>query len=316
MIRFFLLSLSIFFLIDCTSSVSQSFADTINRVLASIDNNLITYSDYLKFTGETQDKNSEMKIDEKILKNLIEEKIMLEEAEKSMIEVNEKEIEEAVQDFMIQHKLSPDTLKLQIKQEGLDNIGFLKIMKEKIMVSKLINMQIDSKIFITEDEKISYYNKNRNNYIYIPEKVEAKAVFLKLKESSTLTELTDLKRKALKVTKLLRDGEPFEVVLEKYSDEPLKSQNGFLGVFEKGKMIPQLDAVAFSMKKGEVSDPIWVQDGAYILYIVSKSREVYKPYEWVKDDINNLIYAEKKDKLYNEWIKKLWEKHAVKINLN
>ncbi len=316
MIRVFLLFLSLLFLINGFSSNCQSFAETINRVLASIGNNLITYSDYLKFSGEIQDKNSAGKIDEKILKNLIEEKIMLEEAEKLMIEVDDKEIEEAVKDFMVQHKLSPDTLKLQIKQEGLDNTGFLKIMKEKIMVSKLINMQIDSKIFITEDEKISYYNKNRNNYIHIPEKVEVKAVFLKLKESATLTELTDLKRKALKVTKLLRDGEPFESILEKYSDEPLKSQNGFLGVFEKGKMIPQLDAIAFSMKKGEISDPIWVQDGAYILNIVSKTREVYKPYEWVKDEISNIIYIEKKDKLYNEWIKKLWEKYSVKINLN
>lgn len=316
MIRSFLIFFSIFYTMNFYFFTHQSYAITIDRVLAYVGNNLITYSDYLKFSGENNKNNSLVEIDEKILKTLIEEKIMLEEAEKLKIEVDEKEIEEAIQDFMVQHKLSPDTLKLQIKQEGLNNTEFLKIMKDKVMVSKLINMQIDTKIFIPEEEKISYYNKNRNDFIYIPEKVEVKAVFLKLKENYTITELTDLKRKALKITKLLRQGETFESVLEKYSDEPLKSLNGNLGVFEKGKMIPQLDAVAFSMKKGEISDPIWVQDGAYILYIVSKTREVFKPYEWVKDEIYNVIYTEKKEKLYNEWIKKLWEKYSVKINLN
>ncbi len=70
------------------------------------------------------------------------------------------------------------------------------------------------------------------------------------------------------------------------------------------------------MKEGEISDPVWVGEGVYILQITSKSGETFKTFDEVKEEIYDTLYRQKRDKAYNEWIKALWEKSSVTINRN
>jgi parvulin-like peptidyl-prolyl isomerase len=76
-----------------------------------------------------------------------------------------------------------------------------------------------------------------------------------------------------------------------------------------------LDKKVFSMKKGEISDPIWVSEGVYILLLVDVSNELYAPLEDVKGAIMSELYKLKRERYFNEWLKTLWEKASVTINL-
>ena len=304
----------LYFFLFLIIAVHSAYAVTVDRVLATVGDEIITFAEYRKFVGSMEEIENKEAVDEKILRSLIDEKIILYEAKKTGIEAGDKEIEQAIAEFKEQHNLSPEEFKEMLSAEGLKEDGFRKVMKEKIMVSKLIGMEVESKIIVTEDEKNDYYNVKRRDYINIPEKIDIKAIFIRLKEGASITEITDLKRKTLKIVSLLRRGEDFDRIVDEYSDEPLKGQGGFLGTFVRGILIPQLDNTAFSLKEGEISNPVWVKEGAYILKVIKKNNESFQPFEAVKEDIAKRIFGQKREKLINQWIKKLWEKSSVRVN--
>lgn len=295
-------------------SADPSYGITADRVLATVNNEAITLSDYQRFIvdmgNNTGNKNT---VDETVLKGLIEEKVILHEAIKRGVEVSDMEVTEKIEEFKNQNILSDEDFEKILKEEGMDIHSFRRFIKDKIMSLKLINVNVDSKVVITDKEIKNFYDANKKDFLQSPEKVEVKAIFLKLNKDASLTEITDLKRKVLKIVARLKDGYGFDGLVEEYSDEPIRSQEGRLGEFAKGTLVPPLDNKVFSMEKGEISAPIWVSEGIYILQLVSKIPESFKPIEEVREDIYKHLYEQKREKLFNEWMRTLWERASITI---
>lgn len=304
----------VFIILSSLISAANTYGVTVDRILATIGEEVITFTDYQQFVKGIGDIENKNVVDENLLKRLIEDKIILQEAKRKGIEAADTEIDRTVEEFKAQNGLSQEDLEKFLKEEDMSIDRYRKILRDRIMLSKLLNIEVDSKVIIKDKEIEDFYNKNKNDFLITPEKVEINAIFLRLKEGASVTEITDLKRRALKIVALLQGGDNFERLVDEYSDEPLKSQRGILGNFVKGALIPPLDNKAFSMKKEEISEPIWVKEGVYILQLINKSSEGFKTFEEVKGKIHNYLYEQKREKLFNEWIKTLWERSSVTTN--
>jgi peptidyl-prolyl cis-trans isomerase SurA len=287
---------------------------TVDRVLATIGDEVITFVEYRQFVKGLEEVWNKDVVDEKILRKLVEERIIVREAKRKGLEASDAEVGKMVSEFKSQNGLSQADLESYVKDEGMSSGSYQNILRDKVLISKLIGDEVDSKVIIRDREIQEYYDKNRKEFIGSPENVELKGIFLRLKEDASLTEITDLKRRALKITAMSRDGYDFGALVDEYCDEPFRGQEGIMGKFSKGALIEPLNSIAFSLKEGEISDPIWVSDGAYILQLVAKGKETFKPLDEVREDIYEKLYKEKRDKLYSEWIKALWEKSSVIIN--
>ena len=304
----------LFIIIGSFTAVKPSHGLTVDRVLATVNNETITFADYQHFIKGIDKLEHTDTVDEALLKKLIQEKVMLYEAKKKGIDASESEVAEKTEEFKNQSGLSQKDFETLLKEEDMNIHSYRNFIKDKIIISKFISENVDSKVVILDKEIEDFYNANRKNFISSPEKVEMMAIYISLKQGASVTEITDLKRKALKIAEQLKGGDSFEKLVNEYSDEPLKSQNGLLGKFEKGALLPPLDKKAFSMKKDEISDPVWFSDGVYILKLINKIDERFKPIEEVKKEIRADLYKEKREKLFNDWIKELWEKASIKIN--
>ncbi len=298
--------------------LKPSFAITVDRVLATVGNEVITLSDYKQFVRtidideEGFIENPDV-IDEGILNRLIEDRIILQEAKNKGIEANEEEINAWIQAFKEENALTQEEFEKMLADEGLNIEDYKEIARNNLIALKLINLNIDSKVVITDKDIESYYNEHKNKFIKKPATVEVEAIFLRLKKDASVTEITDLKQRSLKILYMLKQGANFDLLVDEYSDEPLKSQAGRLGEFTEGQLIPALERKVFSMKKGEISEPVWANDGVYILRLIDKKDITYKSIEEVRSEIYSILFDQKREKLFNDWIKNLWEKYSVKI---
>jgi len=296
-------------------SVSNlSYGLVSDRVLATVKDEPITLSDYQRFVLGTGQKEDNKPVDESLLKKMIEEKLILHEASRQNIEVNDAEVDVMIKEYSQENSFSQDGLEKEIAQSGMNVQSFRKLMKEKLIAQKLILADVDSKVIITDGEIEALYNEHKRDYLNDPGKVELKAIFLRLPEDASVTELTDMKRRTLSIAAQLKNGGNFDRLVEKYSDEPLKSQGGRLGEFTMAAIIPSLGGKAFSMNKGEISEPIWVHDGVYILYLVNKTSESFTSLRDVSGAIKEQLFKVKKEQVFNEWMKTLWERASVTIN--
>ncbi|MBQ1612116.1 MAG: peptidyl-prolyl cis-trans isomerase [Alphaproteobacteria bacterium] len=75
---------------------------------------------------------------------------------------------------------------------------------------------------------------------------------------------------AVQIKKELDKGGSFEFYAAKYSLCPSGQKGGYLGYFERGQMVPEFENKAFSMKVGEISNPIRTNFGWHIIKVVDK----------------------------------------------
>ncbi len=306
----FVLSVAVIFLIAASPSLGAS----VDKVLATVEDEVITVSDYQHFIlGISGIENADV-VDNTLLKRLIADKIIRHAAEHGRIEVAASEVEKEVEAFKKQNSISQKDLEAVLAEEGMTFDEYKTGIASKIRAMKLFNMEVESKVTVTDKEIEDYYSEHKKDYLLSPEKVEIKTVLLKLKHDASINEITELKREALRLAAELQEGGSFEKIIDHHGKiKGAAGIEGSSGEFTRGALNPALDSRAFSMKKGETSGPIWVRDGVYIFKVISKTKESFKPVKDVHKEIYRQIYEQKTTNNFNEWVRTLWEKTSVKI---
>jgi parvulin-like peptidyl-prolyl isomerase len=290
-----------------------SFGITVDRVLATVNNEVVTLSDYKSFVAKADQAADREIISEYYLKKLIEEKLILQEAKKAGIEATEEEIVQSLEDFRKQSGLSLQELEKRLNDEGMTMAEYRTLLRENLIALKIVDKEVNARVIVNPADINRYYENNLNLFLEKPEKVLVKAIYVKLSNNATLTEITDLKIKSLRISAELRKGEPFEKLAMQHTDDSLRRRDAVLGEFERGTMIPVLEEKIFSLKEGEISEPVWTKDGFYILKVVRRTEAVYTPLEKVRDRIQAKAYEQKREEKFNEWMKRLWETSSVSI---
>ena len=104
------------------------------------------------------------------------------------------------------------------------------------------------------------------------------------------------------VRQRLLNGEDFSKVAAAVStDTGTKDKGGDLGWFPKGQMVPEFEAAAFSLKVGEISQPVKSQFGYHIIQVLAHANV----------PLNATAYDQAKQTVFNDWLKKLRDQYKV-----
>ena len=100
-------------------------------------------------------------------------------------------------------------------------------------------------------------------------------------------------------------GEPFTALARAHSDSETRANDGMVGWVDRGAMAPQLDRVAFSLKEGQVSDPVAVPSGAVLLYAQKVIPEKNFAYKDVRIEIQRNLERKKMREALEAWAKEV-----------
>jgi peptidyl-prolyl cis-trans isomerase D len=161
--------------------------------------------------------------------------------------------------------------------------------KVKVQYLRLDFKEFEAKAKVSEEQISTYFDLNKDNY-GTPKKVRARHILLEA-ASDAKTELSEkARKKALDVLKEARSGKDFGELARNYSDDPgSRDKGGDLGFFTKDRMVKPFSDVAFSMKIGEISEPIRTPFGWHIIK-VEEIQEAKEPVlAEVADQIRNKL---------------------------
>jgi peptidyl-prolyl cis-trans isomerase D len=123
-----------------------------------------------------------------------------------------------------------------------------------------------SKVELSDEEVREYYDENIESF-ETPKTVEARHILIKVDQDADPETVKKTKERALKIMKLAREGKNFSELAKKYSEGPTRDKGGYLGTFKKEAMVKPFSDVAFSLKAGEISEPVRTRFGWHIIKV-------------------------------------------------
>lgn len=193
----------------------------------------------------------------------------------------------------------------EAKKKDLAKSDEFKRRLEEFKKITLINMLLEQELKniqqVTEKDAKDYYEKNKDQFIK-PTEVRLSQIVVKSEDD------------AKKVYERVDKGEDFAKIAKELSkDDKTKASGGDMGFFKKGQLESQIENLAFSLKKGQVSMPLNRKDGIYI-FKVTDVKGTPVEFEQIKQQLMEQLKAKKQQDWFNSYIEELKKKHKVEVN--
>ena len=173
------------------------------------------------------------------------------------------------------------------KEEGLDKKPKNTARLQAIIDNALFMLKLDAVKHSSKKDFTKYakqlYHANKADY-KVEERIDAAHILASNKKIKDEEALAKIK----KIKKELAVGADFqELALRESDDKTVKKNKGELGKFTKKQLVKEFTNVAFTMKLGEISEPVKTSFGYHIIKLNKKIPAGYLSFEEVKDKIIN-----------------------------
>jgi len=210
-----------------------------------------------------------------ILNELINNQILIMHASHSRITASESEIDAKLGE--LKSPYTPEEFQKKLAEQGLDNDGLRKQIRENLILTKLINKDIISHINVTDAEIAAYYEKNKNNFNVAETTYHIAQIEVTPRADPEIRNLKndDAKTPAAAEHKIqalyegLTRGEDFATVAQEYSEDPSTATGGGdMGFIPASNLNAALKQVVNSLKVGQVSPIIRSNVGFHIFKLL------------------------------------------------
>ncbi|MGD9106167.1 MAG: SurA N-terminal domain-containing protein [Desulfobacterales bacterium] len=157
-----------------------------------------------------------------------------------------------------------------------------------------------SEVSISEEELQGYFNENQEEF-NTPKTVEARHILLKVDQNAAPEDIEKARKKALDILKMAREGKKFDKLAKEYSEGPTRDRGGYLGTFKREAMVRPFADKAFSMKAGEISEPVRTRFGWHIINVEKVNEASSLSFDQAKKKIQKKLIEDKaKNLAYDE----------------
>lgn len=312
--RLFLISIITFALvIPCARAAEEELLD---RVVAVVNDEVITqaeldiflrpvYEQYKQEYGGAELAKAMNEVRQKILSQMIEDKLVYQEAVRQGIEVKDEEVEKEFQAF--KDKLEkPGDLDELLVREGLSMKALRERLKKQAMVRHLQDREIRSKVVVSPTEVEDFFKQNPDQF-RAKERVRVKSLTIKKSEEARAKGLTDEKARQRiglldQKIKLYRN---FDSIVKEFSEDSHATQDGLGDWIERGAMIEPVDEVIFKTPVGGMTGIVETPVGYHIFRIEAKEPEKVRSFEEVKDQISGYLFQQESNERFKEWMEEV-----------
>ncbi|WP_077075727.1 peptidylprolyl isomerase [Aedoeadaptatus urinae] len=233
-------------------------------------------------TQKTQDGKQTMgeMMRQNTLDNLVRFEIYKQDAESKGIKISDKDVD-AEFDKMVKMYGGEEKLQAALKENNLTEEKMKEYTKTNLLMQQYQEKMM-KEMEPTEKELKKYYDDHKDEF----KTAEASHILVKTKEEAEA------------IKKELDGGADFAKLAKEKSLDTGSAQNGgSLGQFTPGQMVKEFDEKVFSMKPGEISDPVKTQFGYHIIKLDKISNDFNSAKDAVKEAVIRDKFKEYNDKL-------------------
>jgi parvulin-like peptidyl-prolyl isomerase len=233
------------------------------------------------------------------LNRLIDRYLLLHQALTTGLSVSDSEFDDALFESLEEMDTAPRDMEQTRNLEEQT--------RRRVIIRKYVHNYCFKSIEISEQQLLNFYEDQKEVFV-IPETVHAAHILV-------CGSGPDSARKASRIRAEISTQEDFRRVCGTSSDCPSSPRCGDLGWFPRGRMISELEEVAFALQPGQISDAFKSRFGWHILLLIDRKPAQIASFEDIKDSLKARLVHLKREFLLMAHIRDLRNSYKAEIRI-
>ncbi|MCK4357468.1 MAG: peptidylprolyl isomerase [Candidatus Cloacimonetes bacterium] len=252
--------------------------------IAIINNYKISNVEYnaelYQLIRERKEKKITTKLKKLAINNLIDAFLLIEDSQKYDIQIDEQQVHYHFMEFKKQYP-NPEEFSQHMERHSLTTERLIEHIRNNLHVKQFIKLKFIDRMNI-DHSKICEYYKNHKHSFKTPEKVKLCHILIRSDDSNAF-------RKIEEISKRLFNNDDFYEVAKVYSDCPSATNGGDLGYISRGKLVKEIEDIAFTLPIGEIAGPIRTKFGYHFIKLMDKKKSRIPEFEEIKDSLKRQL---------------------------
>lgn len=250
----------------------------LDRIVAVVNEGVITQSELdakipiVKQQLESQGTSipPDDVLQSQILEQLIYQRLQLQMAESTGILVDDQTLNLALENIAGQNGLSLREFRSVLESDGFSFRAFREDIRDEIVISRLRQRQIDSRITVSDQEVNNFLATQNLQGASSDTEYQIAHILIAMPESSTSQQTQAAEQKARQMLSDIRAGADFEQTAVAVSDSQQALEGGNLGWRTAGQLPTIFAGIVPGMETGAVSDLIRSPSGLHIVKLIDR----------------------------------------------
>ncbi len=301
----------------------------IEEILARVNDQIITHSDYdramkelddeARQRGATMQQISEAHKD--LLRNLIDQQLWLSKG-KELGVTGETELINRLNEIRKQYNLSTmEDLEKAAQEQGVSYEDFKANIRNQIVTQEVMRQEVGRHVNVTPGEVQRYFEAHKQEYVQ-PESVRLSEILISTGTPAPTPEggtqedpakVAAAKAKADEIEAKLKSGADFKQLARTASDGQTAAQGGDLGMYKRGQLAKVFEDQVFNLKAGDVTEPTRTKQGFVIFKVDQHISGGVPEFKDVEQDVEQNYYESKMMPAMREYLTKMREDAYVEI---
>jgi peptidyl-prolyl cis-trans isomerase SurA len=280
----------------------------LDRVVAVVNKEAITWSELhramefelgrqLRGLSEEEKKKVLQQSEARFLESMIDLRVQLQHAGKLGISASEEQVDRAVEGIRNRYSMDEEEFLGNLRAEGFTMKKYREVIREQIVISRLIDREVRSRIILTEEDvRKGLEELNLGEGILYG----LRQIFFSLPEGADMDALGE---RVSGMMDRLRAGEDFGELASRYSEGPNAGRGGDLGFIPRNQLAAEFMAAIKDLSPGQYTEPFRSARGVHILMLTARKDAT----EFLKE---RLFAREHRD-----WLRELREKSFIEMRI-
>ncbi|HZW73677.1 MAG TPA: peptidylprolyl isomerase [Caldimonas sp.] len=190
-----------------------------------------------------------------VLDALVDERVLVTNARESGARVDEPELDRAVANVAQQNQMTMPQLRERLKQEGMSYAKFRDNIRDQILVERVREREVVSRIRIT-DAEIDDLIEKRRKAAGIGAEINVAQILVSVPEGASEAVVAERRARAESALKRVQSGEDFAAVARDVSDDANRAQGGEIGLRPSDRLPDLFLRAVERLKPGEVAPEV------------------------------------------------------------
>ena len=216
--------------------------------------------------GIQPNEQTQKQIMQQAMRNLVDEKLQIQEAKKYDQSISNEAVQAGIKRLIERNGISVEDFSQRLGSAGISMRTLQDQVRSEIAWQRIIGGLYGSRIRISDaqiDETLNRLSANANKPSYNVAEIYIEA-------TSDIGGMKGAMQGAEAMIAQLKEGAPFQILARQFSSAATAANGGSVGWVREGELREELNSAIIQMEKGQVSNPITVPGGVYVIALLDK----------------------------------------------